>query len=51
MGTPETANNDAATGFLTQIPYPTKQGIILAEQEVLAREQGILQSEIEIVAR
>ena len=41
LGTAETANNDAATGPLTQIPCATKQGIILAEQGILAREQGI----------
>ena len=45
LGTPETPNNDAATGLLTQIPYATKQGIILAEQGNLAGEQGILSAE------
>jgi hypothetical protein len=48
LGTPETANNDAATGLLTQIPYATKQGIILAEQGNLAGEQGILSAPNEI---
>jgi hypothetical protein len=50
LGTPETANNDAATGLLTQIPYATQQGIILAEQGILAGEQGILSAEIKINA-
>ena len=48
--TPETANNDGATGLLTQIPYSTEQGIILSEQGSLAQEQGILLAGIEIIA-
>jgi hypothetical protein len=31
-------------GLLRQIPYSTEQGIISAEQRILAREQGILSS-------
>jgi len=46
MGTPETANNDAPTALLTQIPYSIEQGIILAEQGISAAEQGILSAEI-----
>jgi hypothetical protein len=33
-----------------QIPYSTEQGIISAEQEILALEQGILPGKIEIIA-
>ena len=39
---PEIRNSGLGTGLLTQIPYSTEQGIILAEQEILTREQGIL---------
>ena len=49
FGTPETANNDGATGLLTQIAYSTEQGIILSEQGYLKREQGILSAEIKII--
>jgi hypothetical protein len=40
-GAPETVNNGVVTGLPMQIPYSTEQGIILAEQAILAREQGI----------
>jgi hypothetical protein len=33
-----------------RIPYATEQGIILAEQALLVREQGILSARIEIIA-
>ena len=39
---PEIRNSGLGTGLLTQIPYSTEQGIILAEQGILTREQGIL---------
>jgi hypothetical protein len=45
LGTPETTSNAVITGFPTQIPYSTKQGIIFAEQEIWAGEQGILSAE------
>ena len=34
---PEIRNNGLGTGLLTQIPYSTEQGIILAEQGIFAR--------------
>jgi hypothetical protein len=45
-GTPETANNGLVTGLPMRIPYSTEQGIILAEQGFLPREQGILSARI-----
>jgi hypothetical protein len=35
---------------LSQIPYSTKQGIILAGQGILAQEQGILPANTEFIA-
>jgi len=56
-GTPETASNSVVTALPTQIPYSTKQGIILAEQGIILAEQGIseeehgiLQAKTEIIA-
>ncbi len=49
-GTPETANNGIVTELPMRIPCSTEQGIILAEQRILAREQGILSARIEIIA-
>ena len=46
----ETVNSGAVTGLSKRIPYSTEQGIILAEQGNLAREQGILPARIEIIA-
>ena len=46
----QTLNNGARTGLPMRIPYSTQQGIILAEQGSLAKEQGILSAGIEIVA-
>jgi hypothetical protein len=37
------------TGPLSQIPYATEQGIILAEQGILVEEQGILPIKSEII--
>jgi hypothetical protein len=37
------------TGSLSQIPYATEQGIILAEQGILVQEQGILPIKSEII--
>jgi hypothetical protein len=37
-GAPETVNNGVVTALLMRIPYSTEQGIILAEQGILARE-------------
>ena len=37
------------TGPLSQIPYVTDQGIILAEQGILVQEQGILPIKSEII--
>jgi hypothetical protein len=50
LGAPETVNNGVVTGLPMPIPYSTEQGIILAEQEILAREQGILSAGIELIA-
>jgi hypothetical protein len=38
----ETANSRVFTGRPMRIPYSMEQGIILAEQGFLARDQGIL---------
>jgi hypothetical protein len=46
LGTPATTSNAVVTGLPTQIPYSTKQGIIFAEQEIWAGEQGILSAEM-----
>jgi len=40
-GAPETVNNDVITGLPMRIPYSLEQGIILADQGILARKQGI----------
>jgi hypothetical protein len=40
------ANSEACS----EIPYSTEQGIILAEQGISARDQGILSARIEIIA-
>ena len=37
------------TGPLSQIPYVTEQGIILAEQGIVMQEQGILPIKSEII--
>ena len=37
----KTVNYSVVTGLPIQIPYSTEQGIILAKQGILAREQGI----------
>jgi hypothetical protein len=50
-GARETTNNGGVAGLPTQIPSSVEQGIILAEQRVLAREQGILQIGIKIITR
>ena len=47
--TPEIRNNGLGTGLLTQIPYSTEQGIILAEQGILTREQGVLPTRAEVI--
>jgi len=47
---PETVNNGVVTGLPKRIPYSTEQGIILAEQGILAREQRFLSARIEIIA-
>ncbi len=49
-GAPETANNGVVAGLPMQIPCSTEQGIILADQGILAREQEILLARIEIIA-
>ena len=36
--------------ILRKIPYSTEQGIISAEQRILAQEKGILPAKIEIFA-
>ena len=46
---PEICNNGLGTGLLTQIPYSTEQGIILAEQGILTREQGVLPTRAEVI--
>jgi hypothetical protein len=46
-GAPETVNNAAVTGLLGRIPYSTEQGIILVEQGIPTREQGISPAKIE----
>jgi hypothetical protein len=46
----ETVNNGVVTGLPKRIPYSTEQGIILAGQGILAREQRILSARIEIIA-
>ena len=38
-GAPETANNGVVTGRPMRIPCSTKQGIVLAEQAILALEK------------
>jgi hypothetical protein len=50
-GTPETASNGVVAALPAQIPYSTKQGIILAEQGLSAEEQGILPAKIDIITR
>jgi hypothetical protein len=50
-GAPETANNGVATGLPVRIPYSIEQGNILAEQGLLAREQGISLAGIHINER
>jgi hypothetical protein len=49
-GAPETENNGVVTGRSMRIPYSREQGIILAEQGIWAREQGILSAGIELIA-
>jgi hypothetical protein len=44
----KTVNNGVVTGLPKRIPYSTEQGIILAEQAIFTREQGILSARIEI---
>jgi hypothetical protein len=50
-GAPETLNSSSVAGLPMQIPYSTKQGILLTEQGILTQEQGILPAKIEIIAR
>ena len=49
-GAPEIVNNGLVTGRSMRIPYSKEQGIIYAEQGLLAREQRILSVGIEIIA-
>ncbi|MGC2115536.1 MAG: hypothetical protein WA656_13510 [Pseudolabrys sp.] len=44
------ANTRAISKAFSQIPYATEQGIISAEQRILAQEQGISPAKTEIIA-
>jgi hypothetical protein len=51
LGAPETTINSVVIGFPMRIPYSTEQEIILPEQGLLAKEQGILSAGVEFTAR
>jgi RNase H-fold protein (predicted Holliday junction resolvase) len=51
LGVPETTINSVVIGFPMRIPYSTEQEIILPEQGLLAKEQGILSAGVEFTAR
>ncbi|MFZ0096417.1 MAG: hypothetical protein WAK97_21060 [Pseudolabrys sp.] len=44
------ANTRTISKAFSQIPYATEQGIISAEQRILAQEQGISPAKTEIIA-
>jgi hypothetical protein len=46
---PETANNAAVAWLPVRIPYSSEQGIILAEQGIVAPEPGFLSAGTEII--
>jgi hypothetical protein len=47
---PETPTSGVGTERYTRFPYSTKQGIIPAEQGILAQKQGISPTKTEIIA-
>jgi hypothetical protein len=45
------ANTQAISKAFSKIPYPTEQGIILAEQGIFVQEQGNFPVKSEIITR